>query len=51
MRAIHEIQGDLDLALNEYPILHDLKSKIKPYDELWALRNNFDSKCLNEWIN
>ena len=42
MRAIHDIQQDLDLSLNEYPILNELKQKIKPYDDLWTLRNAYD---------
>jgi hypothetical protein len=51
MEHIHEQQADLDLALNEYPVLAELKTKIKPYDDLWKLRNQFDAKCMNEWLN
>ena len=51
MEHIHAQQADLDLALNEYPVLIELKTKIKPYDDLWKLRNQFDAKCMNEWLN
>ena len=51
MEHIHEQQGDLDQVLNEYPVLAELKIRVKPYEELWKLRNNFDKKCMDEWIN
>ena len=51
MEHIHAQQTDLEHALNEYPVLAELKTRIKPYEDLWKLRNQFDAKCLNEWIN
>jgi len=37
--------------LNEYPVLAELKGRIKPFEELWKLRNNYDKKCCDEWVN
>ena len=48
---INDQQADLDLGQAEYPIVSDLKIKIKPYEELWNLRNQFDKLCMNDWVN
>ena len=50
MNHIHEQQADLDQVLNEYPGLPDLKAKIKPFEELWNLRNEYEDK-MRSWTS
>lgn len=44
MEQIHKQQTDLEMMLGEYPQIDELKSQIKPFQELWILQNQFTDK-------
>lgn len=44
MKRIHEQQTDLEMMLTEYPQIEELKTTVKPYEELWKLTDEFYKK-------
>jgi hypothetical protein len=49
MVHINEQQVDLDMEAEEFPILDELKTYIKPYEELWALFHEYKEKFDEAW--
>lgn len=48
MGDINEQEKHLDLPTSEYPIIEELKSMIKPYEELWGLVRDTNNR-LDKW--
>lgn len=49
MVHINAQQKDLDMEMEEYPIIEELEKYIKPYEELWTLFGEYKEKYNEAW--